>query len=39
MQVLCEMVDARAWGERAGHLSREELRTVEDALLLVLDMA
>jgi mRNA interferase MazF len=40
-QVLCEMVgaiDARALGERAGHLSREELRTVEDALLLVLDM-
>lgn len=40
-QVLCEMVgavDARALGERVGHLSREELRTVEDALLLVLDM-
>jgi mRNA interferase MazF len=41
-QVLCEMVgavDARALGERVGHLSREELRAVEDALLLVLDMA
>jgi mRNA interferase MazF len=40
-RVLCEMVgavDARALGERVGHLSREELRTVEDALLLVLDM-
>lgn len=40
-QVLCEMVgavDARALGKRVGHLSREELRTVEDALLLVLDM-
>jgi mRNA interferase MazF len=41
-QVLCEMVgavDARTLGERVGHLSREELRAVEDALLLVLDMA
>jgi mRNA interferase MazF len=41
-QVLCEMVgavDSRALGEHVGHLSREELRTVEDALLLVLDMA
>lgn len=41
-QVLCEMVgavDARALGERVGHLTREELRTVEDALLLVLDLA
>jgi mRNA interferase MazF len=40
-QVLCEMigaVDARALGERVGNLSREELRAVEDALLLVLDM-
>jgi mRNA interferase MazF len=40
-QVLCEMVgavDPRALGERVGHLSREELRAVEDALLLVLDM-
>ena len=41
-QVLCEMVgavDARALGEHIGHLSREELRAVEDALLLVLEMA
>jgi mRNA interferase MazF len=41
-QVLCEMVDAvdaRALGERVGHLTREELRSVEDALLLVLDLA
>jgi mRNA interferase MazF len=41
-QVLCEMVgavDARVLGERVGHLSREELHAVEDALLLVLDMA
>lgn len=41
MQVLCEMVgavDARALGERVGHLTREELRAVEDALLLVLAM-
>lgn len=41
-QVLCEMVgavDARVLGERVGHLSREELRAVEDALLLILDMA
>lgn len=40
-QVLCEMVgavDARALGERVSHLSHEELRTVEDALLLVLDL-
>lgn len=40
-QVLCEMVgavDAQALGERVGHLSREELRAVEDALLLVLEM-
>jgi mRNA interferase MazF len=41
-QVLCEMtgaVDARALGERVGHLADDELRTVEDALLLVLDLA
>jgi mRNA interferase MazF len=40
-QVLCEMagaVDARALGERVGHLSRDELRAIEDALLLVLDL-
>ncbi len=41
-QVLCEMVgavDARALGERIGHLAHDELRAVEDALLLVLDLA
>lgn len=40
-QVLCEMVgaiDARALGARAGHLTHDELRAVEDALLLVLDL-
>ena len=37
----CEMVgavDARALGERAGRLAPAELRAVEDALLLVLDL-
>jgi mRNA interferase MazF len=41
-QVLCEMVgavDTRALGERVGHLTHDELRTVEDALLMVLDLA
>jgi mRNA interferase MazF len=40
-QVLCEMVgavDARALGELVGHLAYDELRNVEDALLLVLDL-
>jgi len=40
-QVLCEMVgaiDARALGQRVGHLAHDELRAVEDALLLVLDL-
>jgi mRNA interferase MazF len=40
-QVLCEMVgavDARALGERVGHLAHDQLRGVEDALLLVLDL-
>ena len=40
-QVLCEMVgaiDARALGERAGHLTHDELGAVQDALLLVLDL-
>lgn len=31
-------VDARALGERVGHLSLAELRSVKDALLLVLDL-
>ena len=41
-RVMCEMVgavDARALGERVGHLSRDELRNVDDALELVLDLA
>lgn len=40
-QILCEMVgaiDARALGERIDHLTHDELRAVEDALLLVLDL-
>jgi len=40
-QVLCEMVgsiDARALGQRVGHLMHDELRAVEDALTLVLDL-
>lgn len=40
-QVLCEMagaVDARALGERVGHLSHEEMLAVDDALLLVLGL-
>jgi mRNA interferase MazF len=40
-QVLCEMVgaiDAHVLGERIGHLTHDELRTVEDALVLVLDL-
>ena len=40
-QILCEMVgtvDARALGEQTGHLTHQELRAVEDALLLVLDL-
>jgi mRNA interferase MazF len=40
-QVLCEMVgavDARALGDRVGHLTHDELRSIEDALLLVLDL-
>ena len=41
-QVLCEMVgavDARRLGARIGHLSHAELRQVEDALSLVLDLS
>ena len=39
--VLCEMVgavDARALGQHIGHLTHNELRGVEDALLLVLNL-
>jgi mRNA interferase MazF len=41
-QVLREMVgtvDARALGQPAGHPTHDELRAVEDALLLVLELA
>lgn len=38
-QVMCEMVgavDARALGKQIGHLTLDEMRAVDDALLLVL---
>jgi mRNA interferase MazF len=41
-QVLCEMVgavDARGLGAHVGHLTHDELRAVEEAVLLVLDLA
>jgi mRNA interferase MazF len=41
-QVLCEMVgavDARNLGKHVGHLNHDELRSVEDGLSLVLDIA
>jgi mRNA interferase MazF len=40
-QVLCEMVgavDARALGEQVAHLGLEDIRAIDDALLLVLDL-
>ncbi len=40
-RVMCEMVgavDAQALGTRVGHLALGELRAVEDALALVLDL-
>ncbi len=40
-QVLCEMVgavDARALGKHVDHLTLNEMRDVEDALALVLDL-
>jgi mRNA interferase MazF len=40
-RVMCEMVgavDARALGEQVGHLTVSELRDVDDALQLVLDL-
>ena len=40
-RVMCEMVgaiDARALGEPAGHLTLDEMRSVDDALQLVLDL-
>jgi len=41
-RVMCEMVgavDARALGEHVGHLALDEMRAVEDALELILDLA
>jgi mRNA interferase MazF len=41
-QVLCEMVgavDARNLGDHVGHLNHDELKSVEDALSLVLDIS
>jgi mRNA interferase MazF len=40
-RVMCEMVgavDARALGEQIGHLTLAEMRSVDDALLLILDL-
>jgi mRNA interferase MazF len=40
-RVMCEMVgavDARALGKQVGHLTLDEMRSVDDALLLVLDL-
>jgi mRNA interferase MazF len=40
-RVMCEMVgavDARALGEQVGHLTLNEMRSVDDALQLVLDI-
>ena len=40
-RVMCEMVGAaaaRALGEQVGHLTRDEMRSIDDALSLVLDL-
>lgn len=40
-RVMCEMVGvvaARALGEHVGHLTLEEMQSVNDALALVLDL-
>ena len=40
-RVMCEMVgpvDTRALGTQAGHLTVDEMRAVDDALALVLDL-
>jgi mRNA interferase MazF len=40
-RVMCEMigaVDAQALGEQVGHLTLDEMRSVDDALQLVLDL-
>jgi mRNA interferase MazF len=39
--IMCEMIgaiDARMLGQHAGHLTLDEMRSVDDALLLVLDL-
>jgi mRNA-degrading endonuclease toxin of MazEF toxin-antitoxin module len=39
--LMCEMVgavDARALGQQVGHLAVDELRSIDEALLLVLDL-
>ena len=41
MRVMCEMVGAigaRSLGDQVGHLTPDEMRTVDDALQLVLDL-
>jgi mRNA interferase MazF len=41
MRVMCEMVgavDAGALGEHVGHLTLDQMRSVDEALLLVLDL-
>jgi mRNA-degrading endonuclease toxin of MazEF toxin-antitoxin module len=38
---MCEMVgavDARSLGDRVGHLTIDEIRNIDDALALVLDL-
>jgi len=38
---MCEMigaVDARALGKQIGHLTLDEMRSIEEALVLVLDL-
>ncbi len=40
-QILCEMigaVDTRALGEQVGHLTTDEIRAMDDALMMVLDL-
>lgn len=41
-RIMCEMVgaiDARALGKQVGHLTLDEMRSIDDALLLVFDLA
>ena len=40
-RIMCEMigaVDARALGPQVGHLTLDEMRSIDDALVLVLDL-